>query len=265
MFKIQNFDQVFQMTMPLDTADQILSFMENTYGSAFDKKFGHINVDELRNQVCAVLNGITPSQLQNGIEQLNREPRCPSLPEFRSWCEGNLYWTANHAWAKATTFLDYPKTPITELTKSALDSVRLILQNEGQKSAGYAFRDIYNELVAEAKAKGQVQEFWDRKKELPAPPKVISVSKAEMAMTAEEKEICKRQQELMSQGISPKDARKQAQVEIKSVQPVLINKAQDKSVLVEPKKEPVLTPFQKLIAEGKSATEAFKMCKGAVA
>ncbi|MEN8282595.1 restriction endonuclease [Acinetobacter gerneri] len=268
MFEVENFNQVFQMTLPLEAADQILSQMENAYGSGFDKKFGHINADELRNQVCAVLNGITPKQLQNGLEQLNHQPWCPSLPEFRTWCEGaqeNLFWTANHAWAKATTYLDYPKTPITEFTKSALDAVRLILQNEGQKSASYAFRDIYNDLVNEAKARGQIQQMWDRKKELPPPPEFVSISKAEQAMSESDKQICSRQLELMSQGISPKDARKQAQLEIKATKPALINKAQDKSVLIELKSEPVLTPFQKMIAEGKTAAEAFKLCRGATA
>lgn len=266
MGDLLSFDQVFQAAIPPGVAEQILDQMENTYGAEFNKNYGHIQADELRNQVCTILSGITPNQLLNAMERLKREKWCPkSLSEFRSWCEGDEFWTANHAWAMATTFLDYPKTKITVFTKTALDTVRLVLQNEGQKSASFSFRDIYNDLVSEAKRLGQKQEIWNRKLELPTPPVVDSVSKAEMAMTDVMKNICKRQQQLMDEGASPKRARQQAQSELnKAAIPALINKAQNKAVLHKPKSQVVLTPFQQLIASGISPKEAFEKCRAEV-
>ncbi len=265
MHELQEFQQVFEITFPVQLADQVLAHMETIYGSDFNKKYGHIEASVLCSQVCAVLNGITPSDLRSGVNRMNREKWCPSLPELRSWCEGNDFWTANQAWAKATTFLDNPKTAITVFTKQALDDVRLILQNEGQQHAGFAFRDIYKGLVDDAKENGLKQQMWDRQNELPEPPQLISVSKVLLAMSDTEKRICERQAVLMAKGLTPKAARIQAQNECESTKRRLINKAQDKSILMHSSASLVLTPFQQMVSEGKSAADAFKACQGGVA
>lgn len=61
------------------------------------------------------------------------------------------------------------RKPITTLAKKALDEVRNVLTAEGQKSAHFAFKDIYVDYLNRAKAKGMTQEMWVK----PAEPKRV--------------------------------------------------------------------------------------------
>ncbi|MCH7307808.1 restriction endonuclease [Acinetobacter sp. NIPH 1852] len=161
MSNISKFQSVFEVDFPVEVADQVLARMQKLYGDAFDKKYGEIAADELQHTACTVLNGLSPNDLRRGLERMNAEKWCPSLPEFRSWCvhDGD-WWTAEQAWAKALNF-DADKTQkITTLAKQALDEVRHILKTEGQKTAHFAFRDIYNDYLDRAKKSGRVQVMW---------------------------------------------------------------------------------------------------------
>ena len=73
------------------------------------------------------------------------------------------------AWAKAMQFAENPNTPMTKLAKRAFDEVQQVLSVEGQKSAHFAFKDIYHDYLRRAKEKGRVQEMWVK----PAEPKRV--------------------------------------------------------------------------------------------
>lgn len=165
MSNIQLFQDAFAVNFPVEIADQVLGHMQMLYGKQFDDKYGFIEAHELQHAVCTVLNGLRPAALSQGIQRMNSEKWCPSLPEFRSWCvHDSDWWTADMAWAKALNF-DADKTkPITTLAKSALDEIGNILKVEGQKAAHYAFRDIYNDYLEKAKSVGRVQEMWIKPK-----------------------------------------------------------------------------------------------------
>jgi len=127
---------------------------------------------------------------------MNSEEWCPNLPKFRSWCEqGGDWWTADQAWAKAMMFESDPLSKITKLAKRSLEEVRHILNAEGQKAAHYAFRDIYQDYLRQAKEKGRVQEMWVKPKEpkalgfsesgrkgVPCPPELLSKVKSVNAL-----------------------------------------------------------------------------------
>lgn len=100
------------------------------------------------------------------LMRMNSEEWCPkNLPTFRNWCEqGGDWWTADMAWAKAMQFESDPLTKITTLTKRALEEVRHVLAAEGQKTAHFAFKDIYVDYMSRAKAKGMSQEMWVKPK-----------------------------------------------------------------------------------------------------
>lgn len=206
---IQLFQNAFVADFPAALADQLLSEMENLYGAEFHNKFKHIGANELRNQVCKTLSGITPKQLRRGLDRMRTEDFCPALPRFKKWCiEDPTWWTAEQAWAKALQFeaassengvlklleqryfenlrviqnsnraeqqksemiarldakykpdLLEARKPITKLAKKALDEVRHILDNEGQKAAHRAFKDIYTAYLTKALEKGREQEMW---------------------------------------------------------------------------------------------------------
>lgn len=161
MSNIQLFQDAFVVDFPAEIADQVLGRMQALYGEMFDKKYGYINPAELQFTVCTVLNGLKPAELHRGLERMNSEKWCPSLPEFRSWCvhDGD-WWTAEQAWAKALNFESDPTNKITTLAKRALDEVRHILKTEGQKAAHFAFRDIYSDYLDKAKKSGRVQVMY---------------------------------------------------------------------------------------------------------
>ena len=105
MSNIQLFQDVFAVNFPVEIADQVLGRIQALYGADFDKKYGHFESVELQRITCTVLNGLTPKELRRGLERMNTEKWCPTLPEFRSWCEqAGDWWTAEQAWAKAMQF-----------------------------------------------------------------------------------------------------------------------------------------------------------------
>lgn len=184
MSNIQVFQDAFAVSFPVEVAEQVLGRIEMIHGADFQKQYGHLSDQELTNLACTVLDGLTPVELRRGIERMNTEKWCPKLPEFRSWCvQGGEWWTADMAWAKALQFINDESVKITTLTKATLSDVRHILENEGQKSAHYAFRDIYENYLARAKERGKKQEIWIKpktpkqithaRKGTPCPPEVL--------------------------------------------------------------------------------------------
>lgn len=191
MSNISKFQSVFNVNFPPEIADQVLARMQMLYGEAFDKKFGNVDPAQLQFTVCTVLNGLSENDLRRGLERMNSEKWCPSLPEFRSWCvhDGD-WWTAEQAWAKALNFEADPSQQITTLAKRSLDEVRHILKTEGQKAAHFAFRDIYSDYLAKAKKAGRVQVMYvppvkpvaieyneKNRKGVPCPPELAAMVK----------------------------------------------------------------------------------------
>jgi hypothetical protein len=188
MSNIQLFEQAFAVDFPVEVAEMVLDRISGLYGTEFNKKYSGDSDAELIQRACTVLNGLTPADITRGIMRMNSEEFCPTLPRFRSWCEqGGDWWTADMAWAKAMQFEADPQTKITKLTKCALDEVRHILANEGQKAAHYAFKDIYQDYLRRAKEKGYQQEIWikpqakkqlsensNNRKGVPCPPELAA-------------------------------------------------------------------------------------------
>jgi len=161
MSNIAKFQSVFEVNFPVEIADQVLARIQMLYGEAFDKKYGEIDPAKLQFTACTVLNGLSAKDLQRGLERMNSEKWCPSLPEFRSWCiyDGE-WWTAEQAWAKSLNFMSDESAKITTLAKCALDEVKLIMSVEGQKAARKAFIDIYTDYLIKAKKQNRVQVMW---------------------------------------------------------------------------------------------------------
>lgn len=169
MSSIQLFEKAFAVSFPVAVAEMVLDRIGSVYGAEFSKKYAGYSDDELIQLACTVLDGLTPADITRGVLRMNSEEWCPNLPKFRSWCEqGGDWWTADMAWAKAMQFESDPLSEITTLAKRSLDEVRHILNVEGQKSAHYAFKDIYIDYLRRAKEKGRIQELWVRPKEAKA-------------------------------------------------------------------------------------------------
>lgn len=191
MSNISKFQSVFNVNFPPEIADQVLARMQMLYGEAFDKKFGDVDPSQLQFTACTVLNGLSENDLRRGLERMNSEKWCPSLPEFRSWCvhDGD-WWTAEQAWAKALNFLKDDTQQITTLAKHTLDEVKQIISVEGQKAARRAFLDIYQDYLQRAKNQNRTQVMWiapkalkqeedkPRKAGIPCPPELAAKIKS---------------------------------------------------------------------------------------
>ena len=166
MSDLQLFANAFTVDFPVEVAEMVLDRISSVYGAEFNKKYAGYSDADLTQIACTVLSGLTPEDIRRGVVRMNSEEWCPNLPKFRSWCEqGGEWWTADQAWAKAMMFESDKNSPITTLAKRTLDEVRHILDVEGQKSAHYAFKDIYMDYLRRAKEKGRVQEFWQKPKQ----------------------------------------------------------------------------------------------------
>jgi len=158
MFEVQQYNQVFEITFPVEIAQQVLGVMESLYGSEFDRVHGKTDADVLIEKMREVLDGITPQQLQKGLELMKSEKWCPTLPGFRLLClQDHDWWSAEIAWAKALNWDRDKNCEISRTAKRCLDEVRHILNVEGQKAAHRAFADLYLDYVSQAKKAGRVQ------------------------------------------------------------------------------------------------------------
>ena len=166
MSSIQLFEKAFAVSFPVAVAEMVLDRIGGVYGAEFSKKYAGYSDDELVQLACTVLDGLTPADIKRGVLRMNSEEWCPNLPKFRSWCEqGGDWWTADMAWAKAMQFESDPLSEITTLAKRSLEEVRHVLNAEGQKTAHYAFKDIYQDYLRRAKEAGRTPKMWVKPKE----------------------------------------------------------------------------------------------------
>ena len=144
--------------LTLENIDRLISKMRAMYGHKFDQQWKGVNPQELSETFLECLEGLSVEELRAGLTRMKREPWPPTIPEFRQWCEqGGAWLTADEAWASALAYIADPKTQITVQAKAALTKVRYIVDNEGQKAASRAFKDIYTRKVQDDKAAGVSQ------------------------------------------------------------------------------------------------------------
>lgn len=220
MSNIELFKSAFAVTFPVEVADLVLDRISELYATEFTKKYAGYSDQELRQLACTVLNGLNPSDIARGIVRMNSEGWCPNLPQFRNWCEqGGDWWTADMAWAKAMQFAENPNTPMTKLAKRAFDEVQQVLSVEGQKSAHFAFKDIYHDYLRRAKEKGRVQEMWVKPDATKNKPIIFDTKPNPMLPEQSPKQkvwIENRTQELQVEGLSFPMALMQAGRELKT-------------------------------------------------
>ncbi|AOA57561.1 hypothetical protein [Acinetobacter larvae] len=165
MFELEKFQKAFEISFPVEAAQQILGLMESLYGSEFERVHGKTDADLLIENTRLVLDGITPEQLQNGIKLMRSERWCPTLPGFRFLClQDGDWWTAEQAWTFALNWKKDSSKPITTLAKRTLGEVSEVLNGQGQKAAYKAFIDTYEYNLRQAKARNCTQVMWVKPK-----------------------------------------------------------------------------------------------------
>ena len=139
----------------------LLTAMRSLYGKKFDDQWASVTQDELHQTLKTALSDLSREQLQHGMQAMLNHPFCPTVPEFRQWCQqGGSWLTPDEAWAQALRHVSQ-RDRITVQARDAFLQSRQILEVEGQRAAARPFRDVYARLVQEAQAAGQVQRFWE--------------------------------------------------------------------------------------------------------
>lgn len=145
-------------TITSQDAMRLIAKMRELYGRKFDQQWDGVELDSMASTVAECLSGLSTEELCAGVARMMREPWPPTIPEFRQWCEqGGAWLTADEAWATALAYVADPKAQITVQAKAALTKVRSIIDQEGQKAASRAFKDIYSRRMTEDKAAGVSQ------------------------------------------------------------------------------------------------------------
>ncbi|ENU27046.1 hypothetical protein [Acinetobacter modestus] len=90
----------------------------------------------------------------------------PSFSDFRDWCIGETWMSADEAWARACRFTADKSVQITQITKVALDEVLPMIFDGYMKPAREQFINTYNAFVAKAQQVGRTQEMYVPPKQL---------------------------------------------------------------------------------------------------
>lgn len=252
--------------------DFILTAMQKQYGAEFNEKYKQNTKVELRTTAARVLAGLCEKSLLLGLQRMRHEKRCPSLGAFRELCE---YWKGpNEAWADAITFTKNRKYPITVLTKEALDRIQDVLIDTDDnrdaarnlQSAGFAFREIYQRLVEQAKLSNDFERMYERpdvkQQDMVAiEHKIIPEKNVYDKLSDHQKAIVDMQQQLVADGWDQRSALSEAR---KLCVREKLNKLDEpalKREVTEKPKPKYHTQFQQLVSRGWSVRDAFKQCK----
>lgn len=139
-------------------AMRLISEMRACYGNRFDQQWRSVEPEVLAAKFVQVLQGLSTDQIAAGFKRMLREPWPPTIPEFRLWCEqGGTWLTAEEAWVSALAYNNDPNTAITKQAHEAYIRIRQILDQEHQRAAAKAFKDVYQRIVSDCQASGEQQ------------------------------------------------------------------------------------------------------------
>lgn len=151
----------------LTDAQTLIATLRIVYASQFNKQFpvdgpNQIPGRVIEHTVMATLVGIQKPQFQNALARLYTAGGkfMPSLAEFRSWCVGESWMSADEAWSRACQFTVNRKVKITQITKYTLDEVQYLINLGKMRPAQDNFVATYNVMVNQAQIKGRVQEWY---------------------------------------------------------------------------------------------------------
>lgn len=151
----------------LNDAKTLIATLRTVYASQFNKQFPSDGLNAIPMQAVEqialnTLVGIQKHQFNNALGRLYTAGGkfMPSLAEFRSWCVGESWMSAEEAWSRACQFTVSRKTKITLITKYALDEVQYLISLGKMKPAQDNFMATYNVMVNQAQIKGRVQEWY---------------------------------------------------------------------------------------------------------
>lgn len=153
-----------QIKFGIEDAKRVITEMRLCYGKKFSDQWVGVDPMDLANKMVQMFSDLKPSDLAKGFSKMQTQAWCPTLPEFKSWCIGDLksQWLgANEAWNIARSSIDFNGNELTVVwTKEcaiAFDAVADMIKL-GDKyqitDAKKVFVERYDRLVSESLERG---------------------------------------------------------------------------------------------------------------
>lgn len=154
-----------QIKFGIEDAKRVITEMRLCYGKKFSDQWVGVDPMDLANKMVQMFGDLNPNDLAKGFQKMQTQAWCPTLPEFKSWCIGDLkaQWLgSNEAWNIARGSIDFNGYELTVVwTKEcaiAFDAV-VDMVKLGDKyqiaEAKKVFTERYDRLALESLERGE--------------------------------------------------------------------------------------------------------------
>lgn len=149
-------------------AARLMNKMKAFYGKKYAEQWGDIPVSEIADAMVECLQGLSAEDFKRGYLRMQKSTFCPTIPEFRSWCEPQTSeWLGAHeAWAIAEKSVGFDGEELTVIWTEQMAQAFSRCENlvkTGDKfqraEAKKIFCDAYDRLVDQAKDQGLKPEY----------------------------------------------------------------------------------------------------------
>lgn len=144
-------------------AARLMNKMKAFYGKKYAEQWGDIPASEIADAMVECLQGLSAEDFKRGYLRMQKSTFCPTIPEFRSWCEPQTSeWLGAHeAWAIAEKSVGFDGEELTVIWTEQMAQAFSRCENlvkTGDKfqrtEAKKIFCDAYERLVDQAKDQG---------------------------------------------------------------------------------------------------------------
>ena len=147
-----------------EDAIRLITKMRAYYGKKFADQWAGVDPKDIAESMVECFQGLTADDFKRGVAKMMKSTFCPTIPEFRAWCEpkADAWLDAHEAWAIAKDSIEFgtgrEMTVIwTEQAAKAFEKCADLVAT-GDKfqlaEAKKIFVSIYERLVTEAKDQG---------------------------------------------------------------------------------------------------------------
>lgn len=144
-------------------AARLMNKMKAFYGKKYAEQWGDIPAKDIAEAMVECLQGLTQEDFKRGYLRMQKSTFCPTIPEFRSWCEPKTDdWLGSHeAWAIAEKSIGFDGQELTviwtEQMAQAFSRCEDLVKTGDKYQRAEAkkiFCDAYDRLVTQAKDQG---------------------------------------------------------------------------------------------------------------
>ena len=144
-------------------AARLMNKMKAFYGKKYAEQWGDIPAVDIADAMVECLQGLTQEDFKRGYLRMQKSTFCPTIPEFRSWCEPKTDdWLGSHeAWAIAEKSIGFDGQELTviwtEQMAQAFSRCEELIKTGDKYQRAEAkkiFCDAYDRLVSQAKDQG---------------------------------------------------------------------------------------------------------------